>query len=178
MTFLLLSIAALAAFAAVVLSWLFRSTSAPLWQKITGPSVAIIAACSLYFNVNSLLGLPVTASMADMPDNVELVAFVPHDETKIVALWLIVPPSEEPRAYETVLDEGMKQTLREAREQMAEGKQVMLSKHGGKPGKAKESGDSEGEGHANARGDRLGIGQDDMHYTLDINAFSQLPPKN
>jgi hypothetical protein len=152
----LLSLASLGAFAAVVLSWLFRQTSAPLWLKVSGPTAAVIAACSLFFTGADLLGYPAPVSESALPDHAELLAFVPHDDAKLVDLWLIAPSpwGDAPRAYETELTQRMKATLRAAQEAMEHGGRVTLAH-------AKATGNSH-------YSDQLGIGDDDSRYVLEV----------
>lgn len=74
--------------AAVLASWLFRTSGAPLVARIALPAILVALACYAPVAVNSMLGLPVTASIAALPDHAELVAFVPHDKEHMVDLWL------------------------------------------------------------------------------------------
>ena len=153
--------------AAVLASWLFRTSGAPLAAKLAVPAILVALACYAPLAVNSMLGLPVTAALSGLPEKAELVAFVSHDEDHMVDLWLrpVAGKTGVPRAYEVALTEGMKKTLREAQEQMGRGRPAILAKRGAKSG----------AGHA---GDRLGIGDDDVSgYFLDELAIAPLPPK-
>ncbi len=89
---------------AVMASWLFRSSSAPLYAKVGLSVLVVAAACLTPVEVNSMMGLPVTASLQSLPDRAQLVAFLPHDEAKLVDLWLRCDGGP-PRSYETRLDE-------------------------------------------------------------------------
>jgi len=150
----LVSIGAPAAFATVVSGWLFRTSAAPLWLKIAAPAVAVAAACYAPVAVNGLLGYPAAVAERNLPDG-ELLAFVPHDGTRSVDLWLRI--GDEPRAFETTLSPQMKKALREALAAMQRGDRVTLH--------SKSSGG----------GDALGIGDDQDLYTLKIE--SGLPAK-
>jgi hypothetical protein len=159
----LLTLGALVAFVAVVLGWLFRRTSAPLWIRIVAPAIAVAAGCYAPWSVNALLGYPVSVAERDLPDNAELVAFVPHDETGAVVLWLLLPSGQDPRAYATKLTPSLKEAMREAQEAMAHGAVGRLKRVSSKPGGASQ------------RGDAYGISDDDAHWTLLVE--SPLPAK-
>jgi hypothetical protein len=159
-----LSFGSLLVLQAVIAAWLFRTASAPLWAKIAVPSLVVALGCYAPFAVASMMGFPVFASMAELPDHAELIAFVPLDGDKRVDLWL--RSGDAPRAYETVLDPSMRKVLQEAREKMEHGQAAMLAKtkraaKGAKPGAS----------------DPLGIGDDPTIYELDPSAMSGLPPK-
>ncbi len=162
MTALLLSAAAIAVFFVIVLAWLFRSSTAPLWAKVAGPSVATLAGCSLAVSLGSMLGYPVPTKERDMPAEAQLIAFIPHDDGGTVDLWLV--SGDQPRAYEAVLTKNLKDTLREAQEAMQRGGHPMLRK-GGPRGKTGQS-----------TGDLLGIGDDSQMYVLEVEPT--LPPKD
>ena len=66
---------------AVMASWLFRSSGAPLYAKV-GLSVWLCAACVTPLEVNPMMGLPVTASLQSPARPGATVAFLPHDEAK------------------------------------------------------------------------------------------------
>jgi hypothetical protein len=65
-----------------------------------------------------------------MPEEVQLLAFVPHDKEKLVDIW-IMTGAGEPRAYKVPLTEGLKKTLNQSREQLEQGGKVRLKKEGG-----------------------------------------------
>jgi hypothetical protein len=143
---------------AVMASWLFRSSMAPIWAKVGLPILTVALACVTPLEVNPMMGLPVTASMEALPDRAQLVAFLPDDEAHRVDLWLRCGEGP-PRSYETRLNERMKKTLREARQEMDSGRPAMLAKR--KP--ALGSPDS----HVD----------DQNEYVLDDSVRSALPPK-
>ena len=60
----------------VIAAWLFRTASAPLSAKIILPALAVSLGCHAPFAVSKMMGFPVTASMSELPDSAELVAFV------------------------------------------------------------------------------------------------------
>ena len=166
------SFGGLLALMCVIAAWLFRTASAPLSAKILIPTLAVGLGCYAPFAVSGMMGFPVAVGIAGLPDHAELVAFVAHDEDKMVDLWLrdggasAGSAQAVPRAYETRLTPGMKQTLRQAAETLARGGRAELKKDG--PARPKNSG-----------GDRLGIGDDDQRvYELDQSALSALPPKD
>jgi hypothetical protein len=164
------SFGALLAFMGVIAAWLFRTAAAPLWAKVLLSSLTVATGCYIPFAAAQMMGYPVSVEMSALPDHAELVAFVAHDETKRVALWLRSGESDEPRAYETELTGSLKKTLQAAREKQARGGIAMLVRGKGKGGN--------GSGAKSGRaGDRLGIGDDQDLYILDESALSQLPPK-
>ena len=143
---------------AVMASWLFRSSSAPLYAKVGLSVLVVAAACVTPVEVNSMMGLPVTASLQSLPDRAQLVAFLPHDEAKLVDLWLRCDGGP-PRSYETRLDE-MKKTLREAQQELENGRPAMLAKR--KPADV---------------GSTNGLANEQNEYVLDDSVRSALPPK-
>jgi hypothetical protein len=152
---------ALLAMGAVAAGWVFRTSAAPLWIRLALPSLMVALACYAPWSVNRMLGFPVSVTMAELPQQAEVVAFVPRDGEERVDLWLITDAT--PRAYETTLTGGLKKTLREAAEAMGHGQRAVLTKRAA--GKSKPG-----------AGDRLGIGDDQQTYVLDPSAMG-LPPK-
>jgi hypothetical protein len=144
---------------AVMASWLFRSAAAPLWAKVGVPVLIVALACVTPLEVNPMMGLPVTSSPEALPPRAQLIAFVPHDDAKLVDLWLRCDEGA-PRSYETRLDEPMKKTLREAQQEMTNGRPAILARR--KPAAA---------GSANALAD------EQNEYVLDDSVRSALPPK-
>jgi hypothetical protein len=112
---------------ALIGSWLFRSSAAPLIAKIGVPTLMVALACATPYQVNSMLGLPVSVPPATLPAHAELVAFVTHDDGRRVDLWLR-QSTAPPRAYETGLDDELKRTLREAQSRLDHGGRAMLVK--------------------------------------------------
>jgi hypothetical protein len=113
--------------AALIASWLFRSSAAPLIAKITAPALMVALACATPYQVNAMLGFPISAPPATLPAHAELIAFVAHDDDTRVDLWLR-QSSAQPRAYETTLNDKLKRTLREAQSRFGHGGRVMLVK--------------------------------------------------
>lgn len=144
---------------AVMASWLFRSAGAPLWAKVGLPVLIVALACVTPLEVNPMMGLPVTASTEALPQRAQLIAFVPHDDAKLVDLWLRCDGGP-PRSYETTLDERMMKTLREARQELDNGRPAMLAKR--KP---------------TAAGSANGLTDEQNEYVLDDSVRSALPPK-
>jgi len=170
-----LSFGLMLALMATIAAWLFRTSGAPLIAKLAIPTLLVALACYAPGAVNAMLGLPMTASFAALPDRAELVAFVAHDEEGIVDLWLRPSTGSGqaiPRAYETPLDDRLKKTLREAQEQMAHGRPAMLVKRPSTgSGQARHAGDAPGFNPG------VGIGDDQSGYELDESALSRLPAK-
>ena len=141
-------------------SWLFRSSGAPFIAKMTVPTLTVLLACVTPFQVNRMLGFPISAPPATLPSHAELIAFVARDDDARVDLWLRQGDAS-PRAYETTLDDKLRQTLRKAQSRLGHGERVSLVKT-----------------HLNAK--RTGVTEqrapDDPGYELDNFAFL-LPPK-
>ena len=152
--------------AAVMAGWLFRSSSAPLLYKLVMPTLFVGLACAAPLEVNSMMGLPVSTSVNALPDKAELLAFLRHDEKHLVDLWLLAGVGP-PRSYETRLDDKMKKTLREAQDEMAQGRPAMLKKRESKAGGREES----------RSADRSDLEENQTEYVLDDSARSSLPPK-
>ena len=112
---------------ALIASWLLRSSAAPLVAKIAVPALIVALACATPYQVNSMLGFPISAPLATLPARAELVAFVAQDNDARVDLWLR-QGGAPPRAYETTLNDGLKQTLRDAQSKLGHGGRVMLVK--------------------------------------------------
>jgi hypothetical protein len=53
--------------AALIASWLFRSSAAPLIAKIAVPALIVALACAAPYQVNAMLGFPTTALPATLP---------------------------------------------------------------------------------------------------------------
>jgi hypothetical protein len=146
--------------AALIASWIFRSSSAPLIVKMTVPTLIVVLACATPYQVNTMLGFPISAPPATMPTHAELVAFVLEDGEARVDLWLRQGDAP-PRAYETTLDDKLRQTLREAQGRLGHGERVLLVK-----------------ARLDAKRTRASEQRapNDPGYELDDSAFS-LPPK-
>lgn len=145
----------------LIASWLFRSSDAPLVAKIAVPTIMVVLACATPYQVRTMLGFPISAPLATLPARAELIAFVAQGNDGRVDLWLR-EGGAPPRAYETALDDKLKQTLRDARNKLGHGRRVMLVK--ARPEAKRTAGDepraSDGPG-----------------YELDDSAFS-LPQKD
>ena len=112
---------------AIIGSWLFRSSTAPLIAKIAVPALIVALACVTPYQVNAMLGLPISAPPASLPAYAELIAFVAHDDDPLVDLWLR-QRNAPPRAYETTLNNKLKRILRDAQSRLSRGERVMLVK--------------------------------------------------
>ena len=110
---------------ALIAAWLFRSSTAPLIAKIAVPALIVALACATPYQVNAMLGLPISAPPATLPAYAELIAFVAHDDDPLVDLWLR-QRNAPPRAYETTLNDELKRILREAQSRLSHGERVML----------------------------------------------------
>lgn len=148
-----------------VASWLLRTSSAHLIIKTAVPSLIVILACATYFTLPDAFGYPVEVAFSSLPQQAELIAFLPHDRDKKVDIWLLKDGQSQPRAYSVELTESLKNTLRQAQQAIAGGQRAMLAKKG-KPGKGKEHGQ-----------DYIDVDGGNAPYTLLENAFA-LPKKD
>jgi hypothetical protein len=112
---------------ALIASWLFRSSGAPLAAKIIVPALIVALACATPFQVNAMLGFPILAPLTGLPTRAELIAFVALDNDARVDLWLR-QAGGPPRAYETTMNDKLKQTLLKARSKLDRGGRVTLVK--------------------------------------------------
>lgn len=112
---------------ALIASWLFRSSGAPVVVKIVVPGVIVALACATPYQVNAMLGFPFSAPLTALPARAELVAFVAVDNDARVDLWLR-QGGAPPRAYETMMNDKLKQILRHAQSKLGHGGRVMLVK--------------------------------------------------
>ena len=146
---------------ALIAAWLFRSSDAPLVAKIAVPTLVVALACATPYQVNAMLGFPISAPLATLPARAELIAFVTQDNDARVDLWLR-QGGAPPRAYETALNDKLKQILRNAQSKLGHGGRVVLVK-------------------TQSRTKRTGVTEqrpsDEPGYELDDSAFS-LPQKN
>ena len=125
----ILSFGAMLAAFAVAVGWLFRVAPVSIVWKLFMPAGLVSMALWTPFQVSALMGFPVPSAMSSMPDDAQLIAFVPHDKKKTVDLWLL-GPFEQPRAYEVPLTDGLKKTLNQAKDALQQGAQVRLKKQG------------------------------------------------
>ena len=145
---------------AVAASAMLRTSSAPFAFKVAVPSLLVILACVTYRTLPDAFGYPVETVFSALPQQAELLAFVPHDEDKKVDLWLKADASE-PRVYSVAMTDSLKRMLREAQQAQAQGERTMLAK-GGKRGPGRPS--------------LMDIDGGNAPYELLPNAF-QLPKK-
>ena len=148
----------------LIAAWLFRVSAAPLWLRLVVPTILVILGCYTPISINHMLGYPITVNMAQLPDRVQLVAYAPHDEDKLVDLWLRTETDGIPLSYETILDEPLKKVLREAQHEMDQGGLVSLRKATRK-GKGDEKPSFESDGTIPEQ------------YTIDPSAITELPVK-
>ncbi len=144
---------------AIIGSWLFRFSTAPLIAKIGVPALIVAIACVTPYQVNVMLGLPISAPPASLPAYGELIAFVAHDDVPLVDLWLR-QRNAPPRAYETVLNNKFRRILLQAQSRLNRGERVMLVK-----ALATERTDAKDQ-----------RAPDEVGYELD-NSFFSFPPK-
>lgn len=148
---------------AAVAWWVLRTSSASLAIKMVVPVAMLVLVCASYRTLPDAFGYPVDVAFSALPQQAELVAFLPHDDEKFVDLWLVPEGSNDPRAYSVELTPQLKETLRRAREEKAQGRRAMLAKGGKK---------AQGKGHPAY----IGIDGGEAPYVLLPGAFS-LPAK-
>jgi hypothetical protein len=98
---------------ALLVSWIFRTTKAPVATKIFLPLAVVGFAILTPFQVRPLMGLPVEA-------------FWPDDEAGRVDLWIL--DAGATRAYKVPIDEKLQAALTAARESLENGEPVHLRK--------------------------------------------------
>lgn len=116
----------------VIASAVFITSSAHTAVKMIVPSLIVAIACVTLIYFPEALGYPVETDFASLPQQAELVAFIPHDEEKTVDLWLR-ETDNRPRAYSIPLTDGLKATLQKAKQALASGPVVVGKRP--KPGK-------------------------------------------
>ena len=142
---------------AIIGSWLFRFSTAPLIAKIAVPALIVALACVTPYQVNAMLGLPISAPPASLPAYAELIASVAHDDDLLVDLWL----RQRNTPHAPMLNNNLKRILHDAQSRLSRGERVMLVKTlGTKRTDAKEL-----------------RAPDEPDYELDDSFFS-LPPKD
>lgn len=152
---------------AIVAGWLFRSADVWLGWRLALPTALVALACYIPWTVKSMMGLPVESTMAALPEEAQLIAFLPHDAEARVDLWLIAGPVI--RAYEIPLDKQTKKLLQEASNDLAQGKPVFVKKKRQQPSGGRPGG---------AGGSVTDLHDDyDPPYEIDRSAASTLPPK-
>ena len=162
-----LTLGATLALVALVAAWFFRAADAWIGWKLALPVTLVALACWTPHTVKAMMGLPVDASMAGLPEEAQLVAFFPHDQEGLVDLWLASGPV--PRAYEVALDKPTKKLLQAATADLAQGRPVFVRKR-------------KSDGHASGRsggGSRYADLKDDFEprYEVDDSALANLPAK-
>lgn len=148
----------------VIASAVLITSSAHFAVKIIVPSLIVVLACVTYKKLPDILGFPVETTFAYLPQQAELISFVPSEDEKKVSLWLMPEGAPQPRAYSVELTEDLKSTLRQAKKQKADGARTMLAK------KAKPSGNKRPPGY-------MDIDGGNAPYVLLPNAFN-LPKKD
>lgn len=158
-----LSFGSMLLLSAIVAAWLFRSSNAPFAAKLIIPAALVAIACVTPKQVKALLGYPLETQFSALPKRAELVAFLERDN-KRVDLWLLQGDGSL-RAYDTALDDGMKEVLKAALERKARGQRVMLEKApAAKPGQPRKP------SYADIKSGKPA-------YEIDDSAFA-LPPKD
>lgn len=106
--------------AVVILGWLFRSTGAPFGLKLALPTALAALALATPFAIKSMMGYPVESMLAALPKSAKLIAFVEHDRSNVVDLWL-QEAGKAPRAWR--IDETLrtKRTLNDAKDEIENG---------------------------------------------------------
>lgn len=156
--------------AATIAVWLFRTTAAPLWQRLTVPALLVALCCYVPFSVDGMMGLPVTVACEGLPQEADLVAFLPQDELRLVDLWL--RSGGTVRAYETELTKPLKKVLLHAAMNLAHGQPAPVKRKCSPPRQADQQ-DAGGSGHA-GNSVASNFDEDGEVFTLDE---PQLPEK-
>ena len=135
-----------------------RTASAPLYAKIIIPALMGMLACSIVYVLPEICGYPLDTTFEALPQRVEIIAFLPYADDKMVALWLR-DGDAVPRAYTVPLTDGLKKSLRAAQQEQETNGRAMLVKGGKK-----------------RPGGVIDIDGGNAPYELDVSAFA-LPRK-
>jgi len=106
--------------AVVILGWLFRSTGAPFGLKLALPTALAALALATPFAIKSMMGYPVETTLAALPKSAKLIAFIEHDRSNDVDLWL-QEPGKPPRAWRVDETLRTKRTLSDAKDEIENG---------------------------------------------------------
>jgi hypothetical protein len=119
--------------AVVMVGWVFRTTSAPFALKLWLPAMLAVLAVETPFSIGAMMGYPVETRLAGLPDNARLIAFVEYDRQSKVDLWL-QERGQPPRAWR--IDEVLsdRQSLAQAKQQIAHGEPVYVQRGMGAEG--------------------------------------------
>ena len=100
--------------AAVMLGWVFRTTSAPFALKLLLPAILAVLAAGAPFAIGAMMGYPVDTELASLPQDARLIAFFEHDRQSKVDLWLQVR-GQSPRAWRVDEDASNREALADAK---------------------------------------------------------------
>lgn len=114
----------------VIVAWLFRTSSAPTWTKVSAAAILVALGCYGPHAANSIAGLPILTSIDGMPACFELVGMLARDEDAKVDLWAIYK-SGVPRSYEISLTKALKKSLSPIAESLAQNGSVHVCQSGG-----------------------------------------------
>jgi hypothetical protein len=119
--------------AAVMLGWVFRTTSAPFALKLLLPAMLAVLAVETPFSIGAILGYPVETRLASLPEKARLIAFVEYDRQSKVDLWL-QEGDQSPRAWR--IDEALsdRKSLAQAKQQISRGESVYVQRGMGAEG--------------------------------------------
>lgn len=95
---------------AVVVAWLFKTSSAPTSVKISVSAILVALGCYAPIAANSIAGLPVLTSINNMPVCFEIVGMMARDDERIVDLWTIYK-NGVPKSYEISLTKELRKSL-------------------------------------------------------------------
>ena len=132
MTDLVFSTGAFILCAAIMLAWIFRTSSAHLAAKIVMPIALVALGIKIAFTLDAMTGYPVHVKLNELPDHARLVGYVEYDRIGEADLWLVAP-NQPPRAYHITLPANSSR-FRKAGEEARSGTPVYLWKAKGADG--------------------------------------------
>ena len=121
--------------------FVLRATTAPLWAKLTIPTLIVSMAGAAPYSIKPMMGRPVETTMEQLPSQVLLLAFYPIDR-RTVDIWIV--EGMHTRIYQVPYDQALQKALTQAREELKDGPTEIFRQdaEGGAEGGAK--GDAEG----------------------------------
>jgi hypothetical protein len=125
-----LTIGAMLLIMGVVVAWLFRTSSAPTLTKVSASALLALLAIYSPFAANSIAGLPVMTSLNGLPTCFELVGMLARDDDGKADLWAIYKGGV-PRSYEIELTKGLKDSLHDIADSLAQNGTVHVCRNGG-----------------------------------------------
>ena len=98
--------------------FVLRATTAPLWAKLTIPTLIVSMAGVAPYSIKPMMGRPVETTMEQLPRQVVLLAFYPINRL-MVDIWIV--EGKHTRIYQVPYDRALQKALTQAREELKDG---------------------------------------------------------